>query len=374
MSRSANKPAIAHAPLATARIKINKGPHKGTVYKLVAGKVTIGRSSENDICLMDDEKCSRKQAVITFGPNGYSIKDTSNRSSLKINNFSQVYSKLQDGDEIQCGNSTLQFEYKLPVTATPALPTIPVIAPAGKEIIQLKNKNGNAHLAPTHLPENNLQEASHRLANSNELSPYHPQHISFPDEMGQKQNTYKQLGKKRKIKPKILLVSGIIFISWLLLSDSDNGSVEEKKDILITRQDKERDIKTLSELKEKEQAKRKINSLPTFKNAQFAYVKGVRDYRKGLYNRAIESFRVCKTLYPKHELCSNYLQKSQIKQQQLIQSWMISGKYHREKREFHACMANFQNVIFAIQDETNIVYKEAFENYKICQIQHEDRY
>lgn len=372
MNRSANMPAIAHAPLATARIKINKGPHKGAVYKLVAGKITIGRSSENDICLIDDEKCSRKQAVITFGPDGYSIKDTSNRSSLKINNFNQIYSKLQDGDMIQCGNSVLQFEYKLPVTAAPAPPTIPVIAPAGKEIIPLQNKTGDIHSAPASVQKNNLQEVSHGLDNNNELSPYHP-HMSFPDEMKQRQNAY-QPSKKRRLKPRIFLVLGIIFISWLLLSDSNNESVEEKKDILITRQDKERDVKTLSELKEKEQAKRKINSLPTFKNAQFAYIKGIRDYRKGFYGRAIESFRVCKTLYPKHELCSNYLQKSQIKQQQLIQSWMIAGKLYRKKREFHSCMAAFQNIIYAIQDETNIIYKEAWENYKICQIQHKDRY
>ena len=374
MNRSSNIPVPAHIPLATARIKINNGPHKGAVYKLVAGKITIGRNSESDICLIDDDKCSRKQAVITFGPDGYSIKDTSSRSSLKINNFHQIHSKLKDGDMIQCGNSTLQFEYKEPMTTAPAPPPIPVIAPAGKEIIPLQNKNENIHLTPAHVQKNNLQEVSpHGLANSGGLSPYQP-HMSFPGEIGQKQNAYSQTSKKRTMKSKIILALGIVFIAWLLLSDSENKSAEEKKDILITRQDKERDVKTLSQLKEKEQAKRQINSLPNYKNAQFAYTKGIRDYRKGLYDRAIESFRVCKTLYPKHNLCSSYLQKSQIKQQQLIQSWMIAGKYYREKREFNACMAAFQNVIYAIQDTTNITYKEAWENYKICQIQYKDRY
>ena len=342
-------PIPVHTPQASARLKVKQGPHKGTIYKLVANKVTIGRSSDSDICLIDDEKCSRKQAVIIFESKGYSIKDISKRSSLKINHLHQVYAELKDGDLIQFGNTVLQFEYKVPQKQVPAAPPIPVIAPKGKHIALKSN--------PTLAQKQNI-----------------PADLASPLEMPQVQHNAPFKVKKKKKRSKIMLVVGGLFLLWLFMGDSSSDSKDEERDVLITRQDKEQDVKTLSDLKEKEKAKRQINSLPNFKNAQFAYIKGMRDYRKGFYTRAIESFRVCQTLYPKHSLCANYLQKAKLKQQQLVQAWMVAGKYYREKREFYACMAAFQNVIYAIQDTTNIIHKEAWENYKICQIQYKDRY
>ena len=86
--------------------------------------------------------------------------------------------------------------------------------------------------------------------------------------------------------------------------------------------------------------------------------------------RAIESFRACKTIHPQHDLCTSYLQKTQIKQQQLIQAWMTTGKGYRENRRFMACMSSFKNVMTTINNTQNLTYKEAKENYKICSLHH----
>lgn len=394
MSRLKSPPASpppAMPPQTLARLKVIKGPYKGFAYKLVAGKITIGRSSENDIVLIEDSKCSRKQALITLNPdNSYSIKDTSNRASVKVNDISKIQSKLQDGDLIQFGTSVLQFEHKNPKTTVPSLsPNIPAPAPSSPHSVNTPalasvpvpvSPSAPIPVNPTSASQSTTSPApiSNQKSNDNlpSLKVENP-HLHFPD-YGLHPNSVPppHLSKKRKKKksfgPKIILMLLALGGSYLFLSDSKN--TKEKQDKLKSILEREEDVKTLSELREKEQEKRSKNALSNYKHAQFAYIKGIRDYRKGVYIRAIESFRVCKTLYPQHDLCTSYLKKAQVKNQQLIQAWMVAGKDYREKRRFVPCMASFKNVMMAVKDKQNLTYKEASENYKICQIQHEDRY
>ena len=380
------KPLPSSYPVASnARLKIIKGPHKGASYKLVAVKITIGRSSDNDIVLINDDKCSRRQAIIKLDAyNNYSIKDLSKRSSIKVNNIVKMESDLQDGDLIQFGSSVLQFEFKKPQKTTDINNTPPKthpITPSSGSIVPLpsassESRNNNnipsVYTPPpansTHLP--NLQQNQAPLSEP----PLHP--TPFPPQGAYPftppvNTAHKKRKKKKSFTPKIILILIVIGGIWLSTEDTKQ---KEETDNLRTLMDREDTLKTLSELKEQEMEKRSKNALSNYKHAQFAYTKGIRDYRKGIYSRAIESFRVCKTLYPQHELCAAYLQKSQVKNQQLIQAWMVAGKDYREKRRFVPCMSSFKNVMMAIKDKHNMTYKEAKENFKICQIQHEDRY
>ena len=377
MSKKKPIPSFPLTPSApVARLRVIKGPHKGVVYKLVSGKVTIGRSSENDIVLINDEKCSRKQALVSLGTdNTYSIKDLSNKSPVKVNDMVSIQSDLQDGDLIQFGTTVLQFEFKgapplpahallqpVPLAPLPLQPVESSIPPAKKDEQELALMLGDEN--NKNLP--NLQQSN-----------IPPAHLSFPQQGPAYYPTsspLKQKNKKtKKLMPKIIL--GVLLLGGVWLFSQDSGQQKtEKEDKLRTLANMEENIKTLEELKEKELEDRSKNSLSTYKNAQFAYIRGIRDYRKGVYGRAIESFRVCKTIYPQHDLCGSYLKKAQIKKQQLVQAWMIAGKDYRQKRRFQACMSSFQNVMTALQDKKTPIYKEAKKNFDICKIKHGDRY
>ena len=389
-------PAPASLPPTLARLKAIKGPYKGFAYKLVAGKVSIGRSSENDIVLVDDDKCSRKQAIISLNPdNSYSIKDVSNRASIRINDISKIQSKLQDGDLIQFGSTVLQFERKettphpshhpqVPSTSAPPVP-VPLYAPPTSNTAAPTTASATAPVPVPINPETSSTNKTHQPPvpgsvpgqGSAENLPDLKQGSAIPNYDLNPYAPHPHLNRKPQKKKKSFMTKIIfllIALGGMYLFLSDTQDTKEKQDKLRSNLDREEDIKTLSELRKEEQEKRSKNALATYKNAQFAYIKGIRDYRKGVYNRAIESFRVCKTLYPQHDLCASYLKKAQIKNQQIIQAWMVAGKDYREKRRFVPCMASFKNVMMAIRDKQNLTYKEAFENYKICQIQHEDRY
>ena len=374
------------------RIKVIEGPHKGTSYKLVAGKVTIGRSSDNDIVLIDDDKCSRKQAIISLESNNtYFIKDVSKKGSIQINDISKIKSDLQDGDLIQFGSSVLQFVFsgakniQSPAAATPA-PINPVqentnppemnnsqqlvpVAPSSQPIIggQLATGPTNADNLPSLQKDNNLPNVHMNpgIPNYNHPPGYQNPHIQTPP-------LKKKAQRKKSLAPKVIVVGLIIGGAWFFSQDVKEKI--KKEDNIRTMQDMEEEIKTLTELKDQELQKRNKNLDQNYQYAQSAYIKGLRDYRKGVYIRAVESFRVCKTLYPQHELCPAYLKKAQAKNQQLIQAWMVAGKDYREKRRFVSCMSSFKNVMTAIKNQKNHTYKEAKENFKICQIQYEDRY
>ena len=333
---------------AFAHIEIVKGPHKGKSYKLVGAKVSIGRSKKNDLILDQDEKCSRQQVVIHFNNSHYTIKDVSNRTTLKINDKPQVNSILQDGDIIEFGHTILRFFFKSPPSAFPSAATHIPMSPAP----------GQIHSPPLGLDKQHL--SAHQLQANN----------LFPSaQAGIKKKTRRQRPPKKSIRPKVLMLL-IGCTALYLFTSNTTPTPQEDTDKLKTLQDIEEDIKTLEELREDAKEQHDETKTHNFKNAQFAYIRGIRDFRKGVYPRAIEAFKTCKTIDPQHNLCTSYLQKSQMKQQQLIQAWMITGKAYRERQRFTACMSAFKNVMTSLSNPQNLTYKEAKQNYDICSFHH----
>ena len=353
----------------TARLKVVQGPYKGVSYKLVSSKVIIGRDDTCDIQLTKDKKCSRQQAVVLLRKNGFFIKNLSSRASLKVNNVSKIQSELQDGDLIQCGISVLQFECKDlklgPVRSKLQAQQIKVpipIRPAGASSVPVPAENAQVPaLSPDQGGLLTIQK-----------DPFVHQSVLQPGSSPQMAMNKKRFTGKKSQLPRILIGVLVVLLLYLLLSEDKKSKPQE--DTIRTAENIEKEIISLTELKEEEKERKKRNMDISFKNAQAAYIKGIRDYRKGVYVRAIESFRVCKTLYPQHELCETYLQKAKIKRDQLIQAWMLDGRDARAKGRFEACLAGFKNVMLAIRDKNHLTYKEASENYDICKIKFEGRY
>ena len=368
--KSVRPPAII---LPEARLKVIQGPYKGVSYKLVAAKIIIGREKTCDIQLIKDKKCSRQQAVVLFKNKSYYIKDLSGKASLKVNSVRKIQSELQDGDLIKCGTSILQFEcknlIKTPVSSKQQMPKVKVpipLRPAGA-MVPVASKPASAGNLQAPVP----LSAQGALLTVQQDSPVH-QSMPQPGLSPHLAVNKKRSTGKRSQLPRILI--GILVVLFLFLLLNEDKKLEPQEDKLRTAESVEEDVKSLTELKEQEMEKKKKNMEVSFKDAQSAYIKGIRDYRNGIYVRAIESFRVCKTLYPQHELCGTYLQKTQNKQQQLIQAWMLDGKDARAKGRFEACLGAFKNVMLAIRDKNNLTYKEASGNYDVCKIKFEGRY
>lgn len=356
-----------------ARLKILTGPHKGASYKLVGAKVTIGRSKKNDIVLDKDERCSRRQALIVWEnqkPSGghYKIKDISKRSSLKINDNLQIHAGLKNGDILRCGNTDLEFVL-LGAASPPAGGGISPLQPLMPAPLPLK-AGQSAAVAPGGVPSLKGQP----VAPPPSPGPA-PVPAGFPPSYAAqaRRGKHKKPPAKKNRKPKILMAVVLVAALYLYLSEEDSsapGKVD-KADKLFTSQDQEEQLKTLKDMKQKARKQYDKTKNKDYRNAQKAYIAGQRDYRKGVYVRAAQAFRACKTIYPQHRQCGIYLKKSQIKQQQMIQAWMNSGKSYRQNRRFLACMSSFKNVMQAVKNPKNPTFREARENYTICSFEQE---
>lgn len=77
----------------------------------VTGRVSLGRTPDNDVSFPDDSNVSRNHAEIVARPDGFYLRDLGSSNGTAINGIPiSVETKLQNGDYIILGNSaTLNF-------------------------------------------------------------------------------------------------------------------------------------------------------------------------------------------------------------------------------------------------------------------------
>jgi hypothetical protein len=82
-------------------------------------EVVIGREPSCDLAL-NDERCSRRHAVITDGPGGLTVQDTGSANGVWVNDRRLQRSRLRPGDTVRVGDTLIEI---LPVAAETVLAT-----------------------------------------------------------------------------------------------------------------------------------------------------------------------------------------------------------------------------------------------------------
>jgi tetratricopeptide (TPR) repeat protein len=170
----------------------------------------------------------------------------------------------------------------------------------------------------------------------------------------------------------IMWGSVLAIIAWLLNSEV----VKKKADPIKTSEQTDADIKEADKLRQTAETDRKkrVGTTTEIKQAQENYVKGFRDYKKGQYERAVEAFQACLSLYPDHILCNRYLRLAQKRFDEIIEVQMVLGRKYRDQGLYRECMNAFQNVMFMVKDFNSPRYKEAKANFEACNAFVEGRY
>ena len=302
---------------------VSNGPEKGTIYRLMSSEVTIGRGSDCDIILAYDQKCSRKHALVSVTPAGFEVTDLTEKNKIYVDGVETKRALLRENSLLSLGETELKFMIRGQETGI-ARPTLKAATLSGYEQPRLRPR-------------------------------------------------------KKQSKAMFYVIAGaaILFV-YLLLSETK----KRKEEVHIrTEEQIQADIAAAEALKEAAlktrlgggRAKNQTEAL-AIDQAQAAYIRGFRDYRKGLYSRALESFQACLTIYPQHTLCSRYLRLSQRKHNELIQYQMVLGRRYRDQQQYAACVAAFQNVMYLVQDTNNAIFKEAQANFQACHAFVEERY
>ena len=90
-----------------SRWTILNGPLKGSVQTLSNKSIVIGRSSDCDIAIVDDPKCSRQHAQVEWTSAGFEIQVLSSNNALKINGVSVDKKLLKDKDVVCVGETEI---------------------------------------------------------------------------------------------------------------------------------------------------------------------------------------------------------------------------------------------------------------------------
>jgi pSer/pThr/pTyr-binding forkhead associated (FHA) protein len=322
---------LARSPQADYALTVLNGPDKGATYKLVAGRVTLGRGSDNDIVVKDDPKISRNHAIITVTPRGVEISDVSDRNKVILNGEEVTSRLIPPGAVIQLGETKFQFK----ILSQPS-------GGASLDVIQ----GGGISSAPY---------GSQSLG----ASPS-PRRSSRRSQSGGKTNFYI-----------LVAVIGILF-AWLL---SSNGPKNKAVDIRSD-EDVASDISASRKVVEDAEAERQKLGLNSrqYEEAQPNFVKGFRDYRKGQYERAIESFQACLSLFPAHVQCQRYLSLTQKKFSELIQYHMVLANRYRAQNQYTACKSEYRNAMVMLRNPEDKTYVEAKAGFDACETLEGERY
>jgi pSer/pThr/pTyr-binding forkhead associated (FHA) protein len=312
------------------------GPQKGSSQELTKALVVLGRSSDCDI-VINDPKCSRRHAQVEVTPNGFEIQILSESNAMKINGRETQSTTIKDGDIITIGDTDIRFN----------------------------TTNTKFRTKETSAPRSSLgwtpQIVTHPAPQAVSPSPY-----QYPAQPAPTPRSSKR-SKPKSNNSRVYIYGGIVLVGiWLFTG----GTIKKKKEITIRTQEQiDQDIESAKKLQEAAEELRKQsnqNSSPEMRQAQENYVKGFRDFRKGQYERALESFQACLSLAPEHVLCNRYLRLSQRKFSELIQYHMVLGRKYRDQEQYMACRAAFRNVMFMVKDFSSPIFKEAKANFDAC--------
>ena len=319
-------------------LTIVSGADKGETFKLMSTLIRIGRSSENDIVLSRDVKCSRNHAEIHISSAGIIIKSLNKNNLVEVDGQAGEALMLSHNSKLCIGSTKLLFQIAMLVKDE----TQPMVNP--------------------------LQQTSDQSIGERGLGPIRPQQVDYssPSSYLKKQN--------KSIHFRMFLIGLLILIGLFALNKEKDNIL--KGTGIRTDEEIEKEIETINQLREAERKLRQKKGLnsPQFLEAQTLYIKGFRDFKKGKYERALSSFQACLSIFPEHDLCQTYKKLSQKKFQELVQYHMVSGLKFLEKGQYSACKTSFKNIMFMVRDNSNKVYQEAEANFRLCESRLEGRY
>jgi pSer/pThr/pTyr-binding forkhead associated (FHA) protein len=122
------------------RLVIQKGPHAGQRFAFSKHKITIGRSPENDIILVNDPLISRQHAYIEINNNDVEIINLSVKNPILVNNENVNKWKLTNDTVFMIGDSEFLIQIEHQQSVVVVKPVVKASAPISTVL----------KIAPTH--------------------------------------------------------------------------------------------------------------------------------------------------------------------------------------------------------------------------------
>jgi pSer/pThr/pTyr-binding forkhead associated (FHA) protein len=325
-------------PQLNIKLVVQKGPHSGQRFAFSKAKVTIGRSPENDIILVNDPLISRQHAYIQINNNDVEIVNLSSKNPIFVNNENVNKWKLTSDTVFMIGDTEFLIQIENQQSVVVVKPQASAPAPAPKAAaLKVVPKKPSQPLAkklgayqgfapPQGAPQ--MQQA--------------PQFQMAPTPSAQSVPNGKMIFY---IIIAALIVGGLYFY---LNDDAASKTKKIKKPSTLKYSDEtafKLNPQEASSRFEKQEKAAKFKQSIAYLRAEENFTKGTRAFQLGNYSSAIELFQLTLTTNSEHVLAKRYLYLAKVRFDEIVKAKLDLGQSYFERNNFKLCKSLFQQVI-----------------------------
>ena len=307
------------------RLRILKGAEVGATFVLKASSVTIGRGEEVNI-IIGDLKASRSHARLDFTKDGWVMSDLGSANGIFFQGEYIRKFNVRSGEHFTIGETI--FEFLISDEMTRAL-TAPLRD--GKEVERL-----DMALAQKKLKVQSLGQ----------------QKKAAPSVMA---------AGKPKSNPRALILLGIGAAIYFYMDSQDQAAKKPKAAVAA----KAEAINTPDEDRSLASYLPSTVSKDVEKTAEQYYWQGFREYMKGNYMRAKDSFELALQVNPSHEKARHYLASAQKENEDEIKRLIVSAKKAKLIGRYQDARGNCETALRHLyNDRANPDYADCAEILK----------
>lgn len=327
------------------KLVVQKGPHAGQRFAFSKSKITIGRSPENDIILVNDPLISRQHAYIQMSHNDVEIVNLSVKNPIFVNNESVNKWKLTNDTVFMIGDTEfliqIENQQSVVVMKPPVSEAAFVPQPAGSPKKNLK-------LVPK------AQKPPQALVKRPEVAKVFPQNGGAPQmqqappQFNMAQPLPQTNESKNKMIFSIVLFAVVIIGLYLFMNDSAGSTKKNRKPSTLKYSDEialQLNSQEAADSLKKQENKARQKQSSAYLRAEENFSKGIRAFQLGNYASATELFQLALTTNSEHLLAKRYLYLSKVRFDEIVKAKLDLGQSYFERNNFKLCQSMFQQVI-----------------------------
>jgi pSer/pThr/pTyr-binding forkhead associated (FHA) protein len=334
--------AAAKVKLLPFELEVVSGPHLGQKFSFVdVASITIGRGTENQICLQHDPRVSRVHIEICQENEVFYVFNKADRNPMFVNRLKETQYKITQACVINVGET--EFKFTLP-------------QPTSKQF-----KNPLQSLAPTKVPVGLVQPQTQAQVPGPVLKQPPPSHFGNQGPVAQNSMNFDAPPAPRRRKgPKkqasfnsvfLIGIVGIIIVAIFVLPSKPDENAKPQKPVEIVTPVFQDDRRYQESVERAKQALLKMENLNSRQAmAQQFFISGMREFLNGNYQRSISFLNSAYQSDPTLVDAEKFARDAQRKLDRLIDFYFAEGLKYRENSNYRMCKSSFQTVQLYIQN------------------------
>ncbi len=349
---------------ANIKLVVQKGPHQGQRYSFVKDKITMGRSPENDIVLINDPLVSRQHACIQIVNNEVEIINLSQKNHVLVNGETVQKWKLTNDTTFSLGDTEFLIQIDLgqsvvavkPVVAASATTAKPKPAgnkaPVAKSAV-VKSVAGAPAVKPSAMPMGGTHP---QQQNMQQMRPQSAQ-AAYAASMAAASKNATSGGGLTLENPRVrfyaIILVVVVAFAYFMMSGTakktDKKSTMQYSDVtamkMNTQEEKDLQIKRENIAQQRQTA--------SYVRVEENVKRGMREFQLGNFARSQEYFQLVLRDQSGHPIAQRYLYLSKVRFDEVVKEKINLGQMYYSANNFKLCASLFQQVKDMLQGRDN---------------------